>query len=213
MENACFSSLDASFFLHALSARASFGAAPVAFARYQVSSAVLRCVLCNASERRSYTRATMSMRPACHVSSEAGFCESRSRGSWVRLYCQGSLASKERSLHTGKTACSRRARSVACALSGVQSAEWCGQRHKTTSPDPQERSFASRLDKTSHQNRFCSQCGRRKFWPLTAYQTRETPPQQSSDHCATALNRCGCVEAKPRRIQSLCCSRRSTLLR
>ena len=44
-------------------------------------------------------------------------------------------------------------------------------------------------------------------WALTAYQTRETPPQKSSDHCATALHRCGCAEAKPRRLQSLCCSR------
>ena len=48
-------------------------------------------------------------------------------------------------------------------------------------------------------------------WALTAYQKRETRPQQSSDHCATALHRFGCVEAKPRRIQSLCSHKRSTV--
>ena len=52
-----FQQLGCQLFLHALSSRASFGAALVASARYQVSSAVLRCVLCNVSERRSYTRA------------------------------------------------------------------------------------------------------------------------------------------------------------
>ena len=160
LENACFSSLDASFFLHALSSRASFGAALVASARYQVSSAVLRCVLCNVSERRSYTRATKV---------DAAGMPWLVRG---RLSVNRDLASVVASMpglarRQGKVAPDRS--SSLCRVArgpsrlqspGVQSAESCERGHKTISRDPQERSFARAARRTSHQNRFCSQCVR-----------------------------------------------------
>ena len=105
LENACFSSLDTSFILHAHSSRASFRAAPVASARYQVSSAVLRCVLCNASERRSYTRATKCRCQHAQWADRALFRRFTISTIMGPLCRQGSLVSNERSLHAGEAAC------------------------------------------------------------------------------------------------------------
>ena len=106
LENAFCSSLDATFLLHALFARASFGAAPVASARYQVSSAVLRCVLCNASERRSYTTSP-KVDAACQkwLVSPAFLRFAISAIIIGPLYRQGSLVANERWLHTVEAAC------------------------------------------------------------------------------------------------------------
>ena len=112
---------------------------------------------------------------------------------------------------------SRRARSVACALSGVQSAEWREQGHKTTSRGPQERSFARGQTRIAHhQNRFW-QFGADADGALSAYPAPRLG-QYSSKHCENNVDhRCGRGEAKPRRISTpsapthsehCCCERR-----
>ena len=144
LENACFRSLDASFFLHALSSRASFGAALVASARYQVSSAVLRCVLCNVSERRSYTRATKVDAAGMPWLVRGRLSVNRDLEHQCSALPPGlaSLPQRKGRCVRVEPLVFRRARAAAFARSGVQSAEWRAQGHKTTSRVPQERSFA-----------------------------------------------------------------------
>ena len=79
---------------------------------------------------------------------------------------------------------SRRARAVASALSGVQSAEWREQGHKRTPRDPQERSFARGQTRIAHhQNRFW-QFGADADGALIAYPAPRLG-QYSSKHCET----------------------------
>ena len=97
---------------------------------------------------------------------------------------------------------SRRARSVACALSGVQSAEWREQGHKTTSRNPQERLWLPQghllcLIKTGFDRSVGG-----AVWALTADPcSREAQPQRLLDYSTPTVHRCG-VRRRNRSTQS-----------
>ena len=149
------------FFLHALSSRVCLLMQRVASARYQYRSYALAVSLASASQQRSYTRAVRDDAACCVWLVISQPSVNRDLGHHCsallpRLACgKGKVAADRWS-----RLCLRRARTTASALSGVQSAGSCEQRHNTTSRDTQERSFGARPDKKAHhQNRFCSQSG------------------------------------------------------
>ena len=85
----------------------------------QVYGTLPDAAFCNASQpTKQYTSRQDVMRHTAHAfGSVSFFSESRYTGISVPLYCQGSLATKERSLRTGEAACvSPRAGRRVCTL-------------------------------------------------------------------------------------------------
>ena len=105
----------------------------------------------------------------------------------------------------------RRARAAAFARSGVQSAEWRAQGHKTTSRVPQERSFARRKTNNSQSKQVLIAVWRRGLGIDSGSPRTRSRRSQSSDHCAARFPSLRRQTTKPQHPDLFCPGSESTV--